>query len=63
MECELRLVREEAQRQERNVLNLTDAVNSKDTEVWKDGGRNGNRQREREREREEFSESEKDRKF
>nr|XP_046156108.1 myomegalin isoform X5 [Oncorhynchus gorbuscha] len=33
MECELRLVREEAQRQERNVLNLTDAVNSKDTEA------------------------------
>ena len=46
------MVREEAQRQERNVLNLTDAVNSKDTEVWKDGGRNGNRQTERERERE-----------
>uniref|UniRef100_A0A4W5Q588 Si:ch211-242b18.1 n=1 Tax=Hucho hucho TaxID=62062 RepID=A0A4W5Q588_9TELE len=33
MECELRLVREEAQRQERNVLNLTDTVNSKDTEA------------------------------
>ncbi|XP_036834608.1 myomegalin isoform X4 [Oncorhynchus mykiss] len=33
MECELHLVREEAQRQERNVLNLTDAVNSKDTEA------------------------------
>lgn len=59
MECELLLVREEARRQERNVLNLTDTVNSKDTEVWKDGGRNGDR------EREEFSksESERDRKF
>ncbi|XP_071202429.1 myomegalin isoform X5 [Salvelinus alpinus] len=33
MECELRLVREEAQRQERNVLNLTDTINSKDTEA------------------------------
>ncbi|CAB1323884.1 unnamed protein product, partial [Coregonus sp. 'balchen'] len=33
MECELRLVREEAQRQERNVLNLTDTVNSKETEA------------------------------
>lgn len=53
------MVREEARRQERNVLNLTDTVNSKDTEVWKDGGRNGDR------EREEFSksESERDRKF
>ncbi|XP_055779300.1 myomegalin-like isoform X2 [Salvelinus fontinalis] len=33
MECELRLVREKAQRQERNVLNLTDTVNSKETEA------------------------------
>eukprot|EP00063_Salmo_salar_P004151 XP_013978986.1 PREDICTED: myomegalin-like isoform X1 [Salmo salar] len=33
MECELLLVREEARRQERNVLNLTDTVNSKDTEA------------------------------
>uniref|UniRef100_A0A4W5RHN8 Si:ch211-242b18.1 n=1 Tax=Hucho hucho TaxID=62062 RepID=A0A4W5RHN8_9TELE len=33
MECELRLVREKAQRLERNVLNLTDTVNSKETEA------------------------------
>ncbi|XP_055799834.1 myomegalin-like isoform X2 [Salvelinus fontinalis] len=33
MECELRLVREETQRQERNGLNLTDTINSKDTEA------------------------------
>nr|XP_046209308.1 myomegalin-like isoform X4 [Oncorhynchus gorbuscha] len=33
MECELRLVREKAQGQERNVLNLTDTVNSKETEA------------------------------
>eukprot|EP00063_Salmo_salar_P049389 XP_014024224.1 PREDICTED: myomegalin-like isoform X4 [Salmo salar] len=33
MECELRLVKEKAQRQERNVLDLTDTVNSKETEA------------------------------
>ncbi|XP_010870810.4 myomegalin isoform X3 [Esox lucius] len=33
MECELLLVREEAQRLERNILNLTDTVNSKQTEA------------------------------
>ncbi|XP_041705216.2 myomegalin isoform X1 [Coregonus clupeaformis] len=33
MECELRLVREEAQKQERNALNLAETVNSKETEA------------------------------
>lgn len=44
MECELRLVREKAQRQERNVLNLTDTVNSKETEVQRERGKRGERE-------------------
>lgn len=36
MELELRSAREEAQRQERNVQNLTDTVNSKETEVGRE---------------------------
>lgn len=43
MECELRLVKEKAQRQERNVLDLTDTVNSKETEVQRERGEEGGR--------------------
>lgn len=37
MELELRSAREEAQRQERNIQNISDTVNSKEAEVEREG--------------------------
>ena len=36
MELELRSAQEEAQRQERNIQNITDTVNSKEAQVLRD---------------------------